>query len=42
LIIAYGHLLSMAQVGLLARLTLLRQQMAEAGKPAWESDKLPL
>src|SRR5262245_7917075 len=33
LVIAYGHLLSMAQVGLLTRLTLLRQQMAEAGKP---------
>jgi SapC len=42
LIIAYGHLLSMTQVGLLTRLTLLRQQMAEAGKPAGESATLPL
>jgi hypothetical protein len=42
LIIAYGHLLSVTQVGLLTRLTLLRQQMAEAGKPAGESDTLPL
>jgi hypothetical protein len=42
LVIAYGHLLSMAQVGLLTRLTLLRQQMAEVGKPAWQSDILPL
>jgi SapC len=42
LFVAYGHLLSLAQVALLTRLTLLQQQAAEVGKTAWGSDTLPL